>query len=530
MSGISLYRNKTYVFEFVCSALATTLFLVPPAMSAQTTLVGAPSAKEQYESDQKRWQDTCNLEKEAYEANNKEKSSTTPFNMSNCLLRERRGGDGGSGTAACTSATSRMQEAREKYLEKCSDAGLEGAGCYAKAKTCQDASLKEITDMSYEDNEDLDEDDLKDLCEDRYKSCPALAALDSNGITERQKDAKEGQRDEQDIVFDLEERLRDEQQAIMDAQNDVTQLMVKSQQAETKAIRELEKMAIQAESDKVAKLTSLRAAYEKIDEAYLQLRNELNKATVSLNMQMDEVQLACEKKADEVYMRLLAKRKSGKAAGTNNQGSVTRLAGADRRRSREVRAEYQRCMNMKSTRSKLARIEEMRTVELKRALDRQTDLEQKRANMIQSMNETEILAALARETATKQMAEQVKESKQETATAVQQAQQAMMTKQQSVQNLQQRLSEAKNELKTAKFEKKVLDRDKKCANKFASRVRTSSDKDINFASAVSALTSFEAACSTYKNACSNIPGVTVESCDGEARTFRSAPGKANKAD
>ncbi|MCM2281014.1 MAG: hypothetical protein NDI61_04120 [Bdellovibrionaceae bacterium] len=516
MNGFSVFKTQTGVVRFVFSAV---LIVSTASLYPRTTM----SADAIFTPDPVKTVEAANLACEELRKAHAEASAQDPkmppFDMYQCKQEKLLGSAGSASFNACQSALTRMEDARQKYLDKCDAAGLSAQGCYSRATTCQGAIMSASKSLSYDEEEELDEEDSAQDCKDRYSTCPALASLSLKGLRERRTDVKDDHKSEQENVFDLEEKLRDEQQGIMDAQNEMMQAQVKSQQAEARAMRELEKAAIQADAEKAAKLQALRKKYEEIDQAYLQLRNDLNKASVAVNMQADAVQLECEKKAEDLYQRLLAKKKAGRAAGTNNQGSTTRLAGSDKRRAREVRMEYMRCMTMKSTRNKLARIEEMRTVELKRAMDTQAVLEQNRANTIQSMNETEILDKLARETATKHMVEQLKEAKNATAMAVQQSMQAMQTKQQNLSMLQQRIVERKDELKNVTFEKKLVDRDLKCATKYSSTT-TSTDKDISFSGAVSALSAFESACSTYKTVCAKVSGVSLVACGAEVTEYK----------
>lgn len=560
MNGISLFTKTTGVISFVCT-LAFSLGMSDAvadlqaggARTGSTQTGGAPAQPQvpvvyqgvdpraEEEVRNRRIEKVCTLEATTNGQLDVEAKNRCKLQLERDALRGTAGGSDN----RCSDASTRFDTAYNKYTEACSVSGVsstdeaaEGSplprrpaardqaaksnppartqasqrdkiACIKAANDCANADKAALAAFETPDEDESQEDAadrVKNACTKLYGNCPLRAAVDKSKQEKTRKEAREEEAEAREKFVELQEDVNDVQKNAMESQTALMKIQTDSAASQTRARQRLESSLNAAEQEKAQKTQALREGFSKIDQQYVQLRKELEQTNAKLNLEADAITAECTVARDKLRQQMEKELAERKAMGRNSQRSAANLAGLNRQRNARLKAEYNICMADKPRRDRRARIEEQRTLALKSAMDIQVLLESQRQQMIQNMTEAEILAEAARNTAAKQLQEQMREQQTEQAQAHQSIMQEQQLKMQQGQQKSARLAEAESKLNEAQAKRKIADMHLECASKHSRSVAQTftAEDSSKFETFLTAATLYNAAdrlCQEARNQC-----------------------------
>ncbi len=349
----------------------------------------------------------------------------------------------------CQSINNSIQTTFDRFNEACSRIGTtDPAACRRRAEQCQRA--QEQLDAESEDSEDCDTVTAA--------ACPELYAGSSRDHREEQRQADQDRRDNQRQIQDLTKQLGDAQSELARKQMELRQDMEKAamdfRKAERELMEQLKKTLDEIDAQQAQALDKAQEAYRAMDAEYVKMRDKLRRLQSNINRMRDGQLAQCRGAAQAKYQVAEEARLKARNQGPQNRGSMSSLAGDERRRAqRDMRSRqadytafYNECMAGQSPEGRAAQNninksqDELRDEE-KLVADQSAMLEKQRLEIIQKLKQLEETAKVKKQEAHVRVQQQLQTlretfemNQRQNQERMQMAQQEAMQKQQNLQN------------------------------------------------------------------------------------------------
>lgn len=374
----------------------------------------------------------------------------------------------------CQNWANTLQTARTRFDDACSRVGGGGIqACINRAAQCQREQNR--VDAESEDDEECDTV--------AASACPELYAGSSQDLREEQRQADQDRRDAQKRVADITKQIGDAQSELAKRQMELRQDMEKAgldfRKEERKLMEELKKNLDEVDQQQSQALERAQEAYRAMDAEYVKMRDKLRRLQSNINRMRDGQLAQCRGAAQAKYQVAEEARLKARNQGPQNRGSMSSLAGDERRRAqRDMRSRqadytafYNECMAGQSPEGRAAQNninkaqDELRDEE-KLVADQSAMLEKQRLEMIQKLKQLEETAKVKRQelqVQTQQRLQTLREAfemnQRQNQERMQMAQQEAMQKQQ---NLQNQLGQAQQQAQQAQTTGNARARQRRC--------------------------------------------------------------------
>jgi hypothetical protein len=425
----------------------------------------------------------------------------------------------------CQQWISNIQNAHERFMEACTRIGERSVqSCFRRADQCREAQSR--MDAETGDDEDCDSTDAS--------ACPELYAGSSRDHREEQRQADQDRRDNQRQIQDLTKQLGDTQSELARKQMELRQDMEKAamdfRKAERELMEQLKKTLDEIDAQQAQALDKAQEAYRAMDAEYVKMRDKLRRLQSNINRMRDGQLAQCRGAAQAKYQVAEEARLKARNQGPQNRGSMSSLAGDERRRAqRDMRSRqadytafYNECMAGQSPEGRAAQNninkaqDELRDEE-KLVADQSAMLEKQRLEIIQKLKQLEETAKVKKQEAHVRVQQQLQTlretfemNQRQNQERMQMAQQEAMQKQQ---NLQNQLGQAQQQSAQAAQAGNARARAQRCAGR-AGRMSESEGQRRS-----EAVSSVPARFTTLRSLCRTPPRAS----NGQAENCGAAP-------
>jgi hypothetical protein len=374
----------------------------------------------------------------------------------------------------CQNWQNNVQTQHQRFTDACSRIGGGSVqGCRDRARECQNAQSR--IDAESEDDEDCDTTGST--------ACPELYAGRGQDLREEQRQADQDRRDAQKQIADITKQIGDAQSDLAKKQTELRQDMEKAamdfRKAERELMDQLKKTLDEIDGQQAQAIDKAQEAYRAMDAEYVKMRDKLRRLQSNINRMRDGQLAQCRGAAQAKYQVAEEARLKARNQGPQNRGSMSSLAGDERRRAqRDMRSRqsdytafYNECMAGQSPEGRAAqnninKAQDELKDEEKLIADQSAMLEKQRLEIIQKLKQLEETAKVKKQEAYARVQQQLQTlretfemNQRQNQERMQMAQQEAMQKQQ---NLQNQLGQAQQQAQQAQITGNSRARQRRC--------------------------------------------------------------------